>query len=58
MTNFFHYFDYIADFEFLSMEPEFHLLRAEESSKEVTLIGRNLNRSHSYMAVLRNETTH
>jgi len=58
MTNFVHYFDYIADFEFLSMEPEFHLLRAEESSKEVTLIGRNFNRSHSYMAVLRNETTH
>ena len=58
MTNFVLYFDYIADFEFLSMEPEFHLLRAEESSKEVTLIGRNFNRSHSYMAVLRNETTH
>ena len=53
MTHFDHFFDYIADFEFLSIEPEFHLLRAEDTYKEVTLIGRNFNRSHSYVAVLR-----
>ena len=38
------------------MDPEFHLISANDTIKNVALIGRNFNTSHQYIAVLRNVT--
>ena len=40
------------------MQPKFELLRPNDTSKMVTLIGRNFNKSHTYVAVLRNQGAH
>lgn len=55
-SNHLHFFEFIADFEFLEMEHEHLIIKHDTKNLPFKLIGRNFNESHKYQIVMRNET--